>query len=66
MADKCRLLGRYREVGADWQYCTRIESRIYTLVVPANSSSLLKRAWKKDWIVYAKKPFAGPEPWAPR
>jgi len=43
------------------QYCTRIESRIDTLVVPANSSSLLKRAWKKDWIVYAKKPFAGPE-----
>ncbi|MFZ5799334.1 MAG: transposase, partial [Thermodesulfobacteriota bacterium] len=29
--------------------------------VPENSGSLLAQAKAKTWIVYAKKPFAGPE-----
>ncbi len=43
------------------QYLNMIESRLDTLVVPKNGSKLLKKAWAKTWIVYAKKPFAGPE-----
>lgn len=43
------------------QYLTMIESRLDTLVVPKNGTELLKKAWKKNWIVYAKQPFAGPE-----
>jgi len=42
------------------QYLTMIESRLDTLVVPENGAELLKKAWEKTWIAYAKKPFAGP------
>ena len=30
-------------------------------MLPDNSQALLKQAWGKNWIVYGKKPFAGPE-----
>jgi hypothetical protein len=43
------------------QYLKMIESRLDSLVVPENGKELLKKAWKKNWIVYAKQPFAGPE-----
>ena len=43
------------------QYLKMIESRLDSLVVPENGRKLLKKAWKKNWIVYAKQPFAGPE-----
>lgn len=43
------------------QYLTMIESRLDTLVVPENGTELLKKAWEKTWISYAKQPFAGPE-----
>lgn len=43
------------------QYLTMIESRLDTLIVPENGTELLKKAWEKTWIAYAKKPLAGPE-----
>ena len=43
------------------RYLGLIACRIQALILPENSSSLLQEAWGKDWIVYAKKPFAGPE-----
>ncbi len=43
------------------QYLKMIESRLNSLVVPENGKKLLEKAWKKNWIVYAKQPFAGPE-----
>jgi hypothetical protein len=43
------------------RYLSQITTRLDNLTLPENSSNLLEQAWKKDWIVYAKKPFAGPE-----
>jgi len=43
------------------QYLTMVTSRAEQLVLPKNSNDLIKQAWDKEWIVYAKKPFAGPE-----
>ncbi len=43
------------------QYLTMIKSKIGQLVLPKNSSILLNQAENKKWIVYAKKPFGGPE-----
>lgn len=43
------------------QYLTMMKSRFEQLVLPDNSGNLIKQARKKDWIVYVKKPFAGPE-----
>jgi hypothetical protein len=31
------------------------------LVIPPNGTTDIQKAWSKDWIVYAKRPFAGPE-----
>lgn len=42
-------------------YLGMVESNIHSLTCPENSHDLLEEAWNKDWIVYAKKPFAGPE-----
>lgn len=38
-----------------------VERRLDNLLVPKNSVELIGTAREKDWIVYAKKPFAGPE-----
>lgn len=43
------------------QFLTMVESGMKQLDVPENGADLLKKAWQKNWIVYAKKPFAGPE-----
>jgi hypothetical protein len=43
------------------QYLQKIEKQLEGLTVPANVDNLLKQAWGKTWIVYAKKPFSGPE-----
>lgn len=43
------------------RYLGQIKSRFHLLIRTESSSYLLRKAWKKDWIVYAKKPFAGPE-----
>lgn len=43
------------------RYLTMVESRIASLILPENSATCIREAWAKDWIVYAKKPFAGPE-----
>lgn len=43
------------------QYLSMVKDRIGELVVPNNSENLLNRAWKQQWVVYAKKPFADPE-----
>jgi hypothetical protein len=43
------------------RYLGLINSELHSLTLPENSSDLLQEAWDKDWIVYAKKPFAGPD-----
>lgn len=43
------------------QYLSLIKGRLKQLDVPENSGSLLDVAGARTWIVYAKKPFAGPE-----
>jgi hypothetical protein len=43
------------------RYLTMVEERLATLILPENSSHSIRKAWETDWIVYAKKPFAGPE-----
>lgn len=43
------------------QYLSLIKGRLKQLDVPENSGSLLDLAGARTWIVYAKKPFAGPE-----
>jgi len=44
------------------QYLAMIESGLEELKdLPENTKSLLDQAREKEWIVYAKKPFAGPE-----
>ncbi len=43
------------------RYLGLIKNRLDTLVFSENSSDLLQKAWDKDWIVYAKKPFSGPD-----
>lgn len=43
------------------QYLSLLESGIKQLIVPPNATKLLENARQKEWIVYAKKPFAGPE-----
>jgi len=39
------------------RYLQLIEKKSDSLVVPKNSTRLLQKAWGKNWIVYAKKPF---------
>ncbi len=43
------------------QYLSMITASLDPEVSPKNSAKLLQQAKKKTWIVYAKKPFAGPE-----
>ena len=43
------------------RYLTSVEAINERLILPSNHSALLEKAWEKEWIVYAKKPFAGPE-----
>ncbi len=43
------------------QYLAMIQSRMEQLVLPENSDKKLEQARAKTWIVYAKKPFTGPE-----
>ncbi len=43
------------------RYLGLVKSRINAITLPENSSNCLQEAWDKDWIVYAKKPFSGPD-----
>lgn len=44
------------------QYLSMIKDKMDDLVLPDNNNgSMLDMAWKKKWVVYAKKPFSGPE-----
>ena len=43
------------------QFLSMITASLTPGVTPVNSAGLLQQAGKKDWIVYAKKPFSGPE-----
>jgi hypothetical protein len=43
------------------QYLSMITASLDPEMSPKNSEKLLQQAGKKTWIVYAKKPFAGPE-----
>lgn len=43
------------------QYLSMITASLTPEVSPENSAILLQQAKNKDWIVYSKKPFAGPE-----
>jgi hypothetical protein len=43
------------------RYLGMVKSRINSITLPENSSNCLQEAWDKDWIVYAKKPFSGPD-----
>ncbi len=42
------------------QYLSMVKSRLEQLVLPENTQNLLSQAGEKKWIVYAKRPFAGP------
>lgn len=43
------------------RYLGLVTSMLNSLSLPENSSKFLQEAWDKDWIVYAKKPFSGPD-----
>lgn len=43
------------------RYLGLVQSRLQSLTLPKNCSNCLQDAWDKDWIVYAKKPFSGPD-----
>ena len=43
------------------RYLGLVKSRLNSITLPENSSNCLQEAWGKDWIVYAKKPFSGPD-----
>lgn len=43
------------------RYLNMVKSKSNSLTLPHDSTILLQEAWSKQWIVYAKKPFAGPE-----
>lgn len=43
------------------QYLTLLNDQMKELELPEKAGILLEQAWKKKWIIYAKKPFAGPE-----
>lgn len=43
------------------RYLGLIKNALPSLVLPENTENAIKEAWDKDWIVYAKKPFAGPD-----
>jgi hypothetical protein len=43
------------------RYLGMVTSKLSSLSLSENSSKFLQEAWDKDWIVYAKKPFSGPE-----
>lgn len=43
------------------QYLSMVAASLEPDVSPKNSAALIQQASKKEWIVYAKKPFAGPE-----
>lgn len=42
------------------RYLAMVESRLKSLALPADATGLIDKAGGKTWIVYAKKPFAGP------
>lgn len=43
------------------RYLGMVTSRHDSLTLPEDNSHFLQEAWDKDWIVYSKKPFSGPE-----
>jgi len=43
------------------QYLSMVTSSLDLNVSPENSAGLVQQATEKTWIVYAKKPFTGPE-----
>jgi hypothetical protein len=43
------------------RYLGLVKSKLHSITFPENNPHSLQQAWDKDWIVYAKKPFAGPE-----
>ncbi len=43
------------------RYLAMIDSRQEELVLPEGTTEQIIKAWSKTWVVYAKKPFAGPE-----
>lgn len=43
------------------RYLVMIEGRQEELVLPEGTTEQIRKAWSKDWVVYAKKPFSGPE-----
>jgi hypothetical protein len=43
------------------RYLTTVEDQMGYLVIPPNGITGIQKAWSKAWIVYAKRPFAGPE-----
>ena len=57
-----KFLFRVQSLGKEFkkQYLSLIAASD-TGMLPADSQALLKQAWGKDWIVYGKKPFTGPE-----
>ncbi len=43
------------------QYLTMVRSRLKQQLLLKDTLNLIRQAEKKEWIVYAKKPFTGPE-----
>lgn len=58
-----KFLFRVQSVAKEFkkQYLALVRNRLEQLVVTENSKNLVSLAGEKTWIVYAKRPFAGPE-----
>ena len=63
IASNDKFLFRVESLAKEFKkrYLAMVESRLDQLVVPKNGAELIEKARGKSWIVYAKKPFAGPE-----
>ena len=63
IASNDKFLFRVESLAKEFKkrYLAMIESRLDQLVVLNNGTALISKARGKTWIVYAKKPFTGPE-----
>jgi hypothetical protein len=63
VASNDNFLFRVESLGKEFKkrYCSFVEKNRKQFTLPENSAALITGAGKKTWIVYAKKPFAGPE-----
>jgi len=63
VASKDNFLFHVKSLAKEFKkrYLTMVENRLESLILPENSANCIQEPWARNWIVYAKKPFAGPE-----